>query len=66
MYFDSLSALLVMEGHGVFVWSAYAISIAVVIALLLAPGRRQRRLLRGLAAELRRQQGSPNKMTEKA
>jgi heme exporter protein D len=58
MYFDSLDALLHMDGHGVFVWAAYFITCTVVALLLLAPRRRQRRFLRQLSGEIRRQQGA--------
>ena len=64
MYFDSFSAALSMDGHGVFVWTAYAVTITVVLFLLLAPGRRQRRLLRQLAGELRRSESGPNSTQE--
>ena len=56
MYFQTLEQLLHMEGHGAFVWAAYAITVFVIIAILLAPGRRQRRFLTQLAGELKRQQ----------
>jgi heme exporter protein D len=65
MYFDSLDALLYMEGHGVFVWSAYLITGVVVGMLLLAPRRRRRRVLRQLSGELRRRQGRPVAVEEK-
>jgi heme exporter protein D len=64
MYFDSVGAMLAMDGHGVYVWSAYFIAIAVVVALLLAPGRRRRKFLQNLSGELKRQQGSPTIMQE--
>jgi len=64
MYFDSIGAMLAMDGHGGYVWSAYLIAVAVVLALLLAPVRRRRKFLRGLAGELKRQQGSPITMNE--
>ena len=60
MYFDSVSAALTMDGHGVFVWTAYAVTTVVILSLLLVPGRRQRRLLRQLAGELRRSESGPN------
>jgi heme exporter protein D len=50
MYFDSVQALLAMEGHGPFVWAAYALTTAVVAAMVLVPLRRRRRLLRELGA----------------
>ena len=58
MYFQSLDALLHMDGHGVFVWSAYLITSAVIALILVAPGRRRRRFLRQLAGEVRRQQAA--------
>jgi heme exporter protein D len=56
MYFDSLSAVLTMDGHGAYVWSAYALTLLVVIYLVISPGRRQRRMLRELRGEIRRKQ----------
>ncbi|MEE4146912.1 MAG: heme exporter protein CcmD [Halieaceae bacterium] len=64
MYFDSLNAVLTMDGHGGYVWSAYAISLLVLALLLRAPWRRQRALLRQLAGEQKRQQQGPNAKTE--
>ena len=55
MYFDSFGAALAMAGHGAYVWSAYAISLVVVALILLVPLRRQRRFLRRLAGEQKRQ-----------
>ncbi len=56
MYFDSLHALLTMEGHGVYVWTAYLLTIVVIAAALLGPLRRRKRFLLQLAAELKRAQ----------
>ena len=60
MYFDSLGALLVMDGHGPYVWAAYGITLLVLALVLAAPGRRRRRLLREVRGQLRREavQGS--------
>jgi len=58
MYFQSMNDLLYMDGHGAFVWTAYAITIIVIAVILIAPLRRQRGFLRQLAGELRRQQGA--------
>jgi heme exporter protein D len=54
MYFDSFQALLTMNGHGIYVWPAYLITIVVIMAVLIAPVRRSNRLLEQLAAQLRR------------
>ena len=59
MYFDSLQAMLHMEGHGPFVWAAYTITCLVLVLMLLLPGRRSRRQLRQLAGERRRQHSAP-------
>jgi heme exporter protein D len=45
-----------MDGHGAYVWSAYALTLLVVIYLVISPGRRQRRMLRELRGEIRRKQ----------
>lgn len=64
MYFDSLQALLQMDGHGPYVWAAYGITCAVLLLLLSSPRRRTRRQLRQLAGELKRQQGAPTAKEE--
>jgi heme exporter protein D len=59
MYFHSLDALLYMDGHGAYVWAAYAVTAVVVAGLLVIPRRRQRRQLLELAGELRRKHAAP-------
>jgi heme exporter protein D len=59
MYFDNLQAMLFMEGHGVFVWAAYLVTLLVIAIVLIAPVRRRRRVLLQLGAELRREKGVP-------
>lgn len=54
MYFDSLQAALLMDGHGGFVWSAYGATLLVIIVIVSLPVLRRRRTLRRLALELRR------------
>jgi heme exporter protein D len=58
MYFDSLQALLFMEGHGAYVWFVYLVTVLVIAAVLIAPVRRRKRLLAGLNAELGQSQTS--------
>jgi len=58
MYFDSLSAALHMEGHGMYVWLAYGVTLVVIATILLAPLRRRKRQLRAIAGELRRARGA--------
>jgi heme exporter protein D len=38
--------MLLMSGHGPFVWAAYAITLVVVLWLLISPLVRQRRFFR--------------------
>ena len=66
MYFDSFEALLTMDGHGAYVWTAYLITIVVIAAILIAPARRQKAFLRQLAGELKRTRGGPNRSKEEA
>ncbi len=58
MYFESLEALLYMDGHGAFVWAAYCITVIVVLGMLMLPRRREQRMLKQLAGELRRQRAA--------
>lgn len=54
MYFATLQDVIHMNGHGAFVWAAYAISFTVLVALVLAPLGRTRRFLRDESRRLRR------------
>ena len=54
MYFESLAAAVQMDGHGVFVWSAYLITLVVIVHILLTPRRREKRFLRQLEGQIRR------------
>ena len=60
MYFDSLQAVLQMDGHGPYVWAAYLITLIVILLLLWAPLRRKTRFMQQLQGELRRAAGAPN------
>ncbi|WP_237068320.1 heme exporter protein CcmD [Microbulbifer guangxiensis] len=50
--FESLAAFLHMDGHGPFVWAAYAVTFVALAALAFQPRLQRRRLKR----ELERQQ----------
>ena len=56
MYFDSLANAFIMDGHGLYVWTAYLVAIAVIVIMLIAPVLRRKRLLRVLAGEFKRAQ----------
>jgi heme exporter protein D len=64
MYFDSMETLLSMDGHGVFVWTAYLITMVVIAGILIAPLRRKRKFLLQLAGELKRTQAQPGNSQE--
>lgn len=49
--FESWAAFWQMAGHGPYVWAAVAVTAVVMVALLVAPLRRQRRLLTEVRAE---------------
>ena len=59
MYFDSFTALMQMDGHGAFVWTAYAITFAVLITLVISPIMKKRRFIKQQRMQLRREQGAP-------
>lgn len=52
MYFDNLADLWSMAGHGPYVWSAYAISFIVLLAMVVIPAKKYKQQL----AQIRKQQ----------
>ena len=52
MYFESLQSLFYMNGHGVYVWSAYAIGFAVLIGLIWQPLARHAQLRDSILRQL--------------
>ena len=65
MYFDSVQAAMTMDGHGVYVWMAYLVAIAVIAIVLVAPTLRSKRILKQLAGEHRREQHASGTSAEK-
>lgn len=45
MYFESIADLWSMAGHGVYVWSCYGISLAVLSTMVILPLRQYRKQL---------------------
>jgi len=66
MQFDSFSALISMNGHGVFVWSAYAVGLVVVLALVIHPLLKKRRFFRDYAMRLKREQAAAQRTAGQA
>lgn len=56
MHFDSLAALWHMDGHGAFVWSAYAIVFVVIVSLAAVSRARSRDVLQRVRRRLDTQQ----------
>ena len=56
MYFNNLEQLMLMGGHGPYVWSAFAVTIAALVWLVLAPIINHRALLKDVARDLQREQ----------
>ena len=55
MYFDSLSDLLTMNGHGAYVWAVYGVATFIIAGLAISPLARRRRFVREEMQRLRRE-----------
>jgi heme exporter protein D len=56
MYFDNIEALLYMNGHGVYVWSSVAVTVAAMLWLVITPLFKRRALLNEVRRDIQRQQ----------
>lgn len=56
MYFSSFSEFLAMGNHGLYVWTSYGISLAVLILNVALPMMARRRYLQDEARRLRREE----------
>lgn len=63
MYFDSVNALLYMEGHGSYVWFSFALTFVVLAGLVVDARRRDRTARRLLASAVRRRRAVGEKKT---
>ena len=54
MYFESLSAMWHMDGHGFYVWLAYTVTLPPLVIMVWLPLKRIRQHWRWLQAEQRR------------
>lgn len=55
MYFDSLSDFINMGGHGLYVWSSYALTLALMAASILLPWLNLRRTRKQLRRQFARE-----------
>lgn len=61
--FENIHEFIQMGGHGSYVWSAYVISLSVLIWLIISPIRRKTKLLKDIARQQQRdlaKQGTNN------
>ncbi len=61
MQFDSFSDFLVMDGHGIYVWTVYVVALLVLTLLVVTPLRRDRRFFVEQSMLHRRNLGSRGK-----
>ncbi|MBL4827267.1 MAG: heme exporter protein CcmD [Spongiibacteraceae bacterium] len=64
MQFDSLSALIDMEGHGPFVWSVYIIALVILLWLMLSPWLKNKRFFSQESMRLRREQAQKTSLPQ--
>ncbi|ARU57257.1 inner membrane protein [Oleiphilus messinensis] len=55
MEFASLSEFLEMGGHGPYVWTAYAVTIVIMIANIVSPILKRKAIIKKQAQKLRRE-----------
>lgn len=61
MYFDSLSSLWYMDGHGVYVWVSYGVTALLLVAMVRLPINRFHRHWEWVRSEhLRRGSAEPS------
>ncbi len=58
MYFESLSDFFSMGGHGLYVWSSYAIALGLMAASILLPWLNLKRTRKQLSRQIARQMAS--------
>jgi len=63
MYFASFKDLLIMDGHGIYVWSAVIISLLVLGWLIVAPILSRRALLKEIARDILRERARQSTST---
>ncbi len=54
MYFDSVSDLITMDGHGIYVWVAYAVCFSLLVGFALQTWKEQTSIKQRIKLELRR------------
>ena len=55
MYFDSIQQLVYMDGHGVYVWSAFIITMVVMLGLIIKPLCQKKQELKNIRLHIKLQ-----------
>ena len=58
MYFESVTAAMQMDGHGIYVWVAYGMTAALLFGLVWTPSRRLRQRKRWVVLDAQRRAGA--------
>jgi heme exporter protein D len=66
MYFDSLQQLIFMDGHGIYVWSAFIISLTVMLGLVIKPLWQKKQELKNIQLHIKLQQVNQTAIQEEA
>lgn len=56
MQFESFSEFIAMGKHGVYVWSAYGASVAILVLNVILPVLNRRRIVKAIARNQRREE----------
>jgi heme exporter protein D len=64
MYFDSIQQLIYMDGHGVYVWSAFLISVVVMLVLVVKPLSQTKKEFNNISLHIKLQQVNKEAMQQ--
>ncbi|WP_461536379.1 heme exporter protein CcmD [Spongorhabdus nitratireducens] len=59
MAFEDFASFIAMGGHGLYVWTSYAVAALVVIFNLVGPWREKRRIQASISRQMRRETAAP-------
>lgn len=60
MYFESFRELMLMDGHGAYVWSVYVFAVLICLTLIVSPLLKKRSITQALRGQIRREKGAAN------
>ena len=62
--FDNVSGMLHMAGHGIYVWTAVLVTLALIAWLIINPLLQRRRVIKEIAQDVSREQLRQNASRE--